>query len=142
MVLLSPARQPQAWECAQCSRVAIDAADKAIGTKTRQAILRLTCGNARQCGAIGTETPRHGVTALEALTATRLLAESMSASRGWITGEARREGASWTEVGHALGMTRQSAWEFFKKYAERPASGFEHLAVSELAALGEMPTDR
>ncbi|MGW2181303.1 hypothetical protein ACWCXX_25025 [Streptomyces sp. NPDC001732] len=82
------------------------------------------------------------VTALEALTATRLLAESMTASRGWITGEARREGASWTEVGHALGMTRQSAWEFFKKHAERPVSGFEHLAVSELAALGEKPTDQ
>ncbi|MEU3260978.1 hypothetical protein ABZ694_24850 [Streptomyces albidoflavus] len=82
------------------------------------------------------------VTALEALTATRLLAESMTASRGWITGEARREGATWTEVGHALGMTRQSAWEFFKKYAERPAAGFEHLAVTELAALGEKPTDR
>ncbi|WP_331756351.1 hypothetical protein OHA04_45540 (plasmid) [Streptomyces sp. NBC_01590] len=82
------------------------------------------------------------VTALEALTATRLLAESMAASRGWITGEARREGASWTEVGHALGTTRQSAWEFFKKHAERPASGFEHLAVSELAALGEKPADQ
>ncbi|MCX4444745.1 hypothetical protein [Streptomyces albidoflavus] len=82
------------------------------------------------------------VTALEALTATRLLAESMTASRGWITGEARREGATWTQVGHALGMTRQSAWEFFKAHAERPAAGFEHLAVSELAALGERPTDR
>ncbi|MFE3654100.1 hypothetical protein ACFXO2_41090 [Streptomyces sp. NPDC059152] len=82
------------------------------------------------------------VSALEALAATRLLAESMTASRGWITGEARREGASWTEIGQALGMTRQSAWEFFKRHAERPTPGFEHLAVSELAALGEKPTDR
>ena len=81
------------------------------------------------------------VSALEALTATRLLAESMTASRGWITGEARREGASWTDIGHALGMTRQSAWEMFKKHAERPTPGFEHLAVSELATLGDKPTD-
>ncbi|MFF7610242.1 hypothetical protein [Streptomyces parvulus] len=82
------------------------------------------------------------VTALEALTAVRLLAESLTGSRGWITGEARREGATWTEVGQALGMTRQSAWEWFKKYAERTAPRFEHVAVRELAALGEKPAER
>ncbi|MET9467812.1 hypothetical protein ABZY44_24015 [Streptomyces sp. NPDC006544] len=86
---------------------------------------------------------RHGpVTALEALTAVRLLAESMTESRGWITGEARREGNSWVEIGQALGMTRQSAWEWFKKYAEQATPGFEHMAVSELAALGEKPVDQ
>ncbi|MER7805299.1 hypothetical protein ABTX71_33860 [Streptomyces parvulus] len=89
------------------------------------------------------EGERHGpVTALEALTAVRLLAESLTGSRGWITGEARREGATWTEVGQALGMTRQSAWEWFKKYAERPAPGFEHVAMSELATLGKKPAER
>lgn len=81
------------------------------------------------------------VTALEALAAVRLLAESMTETRGWITGEARREGSSWAEIGQALGMNRQSAWEWFKKYAERATPGFEHLAVSELAALGEKPVD-
>ncbi|MFE1996404.1 hypothetical protein [Streptomyces parvulus] len=89
------------------------------------------------------EGERHGpVTALEALTAVRLLADSLTGARGWITGEARREGATWTEVGQALGMTRQSAWEWFKKYAERPAPGFERVAVSEPAALGEKPAER
>ncbi|WP_411093521.1 hypothetical protein [Streptomyces sp. 049-1] len=86
---------------------------------------------------------RHGpVTALEALTAVRLLAESLTGSRGWITGEARREEATWAEIGQALGMTRQSAWEWFKKHAEHTVPGFEHVAVSELATLGEMPAER
>lgn len=32
--------------------------------------------------------------------------------RSWV-GEARRRGLSWTQIGEALGVTRQSAWERF-----------------------------
>lgn len=31
--------------------------------------------------------------------------------------EARRSGATWDEIGNALGMSRQAAWEYFAKRA-------------------------
>jgi len=31
--------------------------------------------------------------------------------------EARRSGATWDEIGSALGMSRQAAWEYFRKRA-------------------------
>lgn len=72
--------------------------------------------------------PEVGVTALEALAASRVLAEQLHASRWWIAGEARKQGCSWAEIGAALGMTKQAAWEGFRKYAaEPPAPSFGRL---------------
>lgn len=57
------------------------------------------------------------VTPLEALAASRVLAEQLQRSRWWIAAEARKRGASWAEIGAALGMTKQAAWEGYRKYA-------------------------
>ena len=62
--------------------------------------------------------PRSGVTALEGLTACRVLTEQLQGSRWWIAEEARKEGCSWAEVGDALGMSKQAAWEGFRKYTD------------------------
>lgn len=59
-----------------------------------------------------------GVTPLEGLAACAVLADQLQRSRWWITAEARKRGASWAEIGAALGMTKQAAWEAFRKHAD------------------------
>jgi hypothetical protein len=68
------------------------------------------------------------VTPLEALAACRVLAEQLLATRWPLAADARKDGNSWAEIGAALGMTKQAAWEGFRKYAdEPPGSGFIRL---------------
>ena len=47
--------------------------------------------------------------------------------------EARSAGASWKQVGEVLGMTEQSAWEYFTRSARAAIAG----AAEENEALGE-----
>ena len=47
--------------------------------------------------------------------------------------EARSAGASWKQVGEVLGMTEQSAWEYFTRRARAAIAG----AAEENEALGE-----
>ena len=47
--------------------------------------------------------------------------------------EARSAGASWKQVGEVLGMTEQSAWEYFTRSARAAITG----AAEENEALGE-----
>jgi hypothetical protein len=73
----------------------------------------------------------HGVTAarsamaelssvrpLEALRANAELVQLLVARRWSVMQEAREHGASWTEVGDALGVSRQAAWEFYQRAIE------------------------
>lgn len=85
--------------------------------------------------------PASGVTALEALAAGRVLAEQLRACHGWITAEARKDGATWAEIGDALGMTRQSAWEGFAKFAADPAHGPWPALRAEYRELAAAPAD-
>jgi hypothetical protein len=64
--------------------------------------------------------PPSGVTALEALTAARVLAGQLQGARWWMALEARKQGCSWSEVGAALGMSKQAAWEAFRQHADEP----------------------
>lgn len=53
-----------------------------------------------------------------------------------LVADARRAGASWAEIGSALGMTRQSAWEFFSRRAvERLAATARASGLSEDEAM-------
>ena len=47
--------------------------------------------------------------------------------------DARSAGASWKQVGEVLGMTEQSAWEYFTRSARTAIAG----AAEENEALGE-----
>ena len=48
-------------------------------------------------------------------------------------GEARRRGVSWAQIGDALGLSRQSAWEYFTRGA---SEAIESASLSN-AELGE-----
>lgn len=84
----------------------------------------------------------NGVTALEALTALRVLIDDLIAAFGWLIHDARQTNASWTEIGNALGMTKQAAWERFRDYAHRDEwSKWPNFRAAALAALGTPPND-
>ena len=61
------------------------------------------------------------VSALDALRANAALVDQLTSQR-WVAMKiARDEGASWEQIGQALGVSRQSAWEFLRrKLAEHP----------------------
>lgn len=65
--------------------------------------------------------PVDGVTPLEAIASATVLIGQLQGTCRWMTAEARKEGASWADVGEALGISRQAAWEGFRKYADDPA---------------------
>jgi hypothetical protein len=57
------------------------------------------------------------VTALDALRANAELIARLTADRWVAMRAARDEGASWEQIGQALGISRQSAWEFVQRKA-------------------------
>lgn len=63
--------------------------------------------------------PEERVSLAEGMTAGRLLVESVGNTvHGWMTGHLRASGASWTEVGKVLGVSKQAAHERFQRYAD------------------------
>jgi len=56
------------------------------------------------------------VSALQALAATRELSELLTRRRWSLIYEARRAGASWTEVGAALNTTKQGAQDWYSRH--------------------------
>jgi hypothetical protein len=66
------------------------------------------------------------VSALEALDANRRLIEDLTGRRWYVMRAARGEGASWAEIGAALGMSKQGAHDWYRRtIAQRaePATG-------------------
>lgn len=63
--------------------------------------------------------PRPHVDALEALTATRLLIEQLTGAYTWLVEYARAEGESWSQVGAALGVSKQAAYDRWAKHDQR-----------------------
>jgi hypothetical protein len=53
--------------------------------------------------------------ALDALSANASLVERLSTERWLVMRAARDAGASWDQIGTALGTSRQSAWEFLRR---------------------------
>ena len=61
------------------------------------------------------------VTPLDALRANAELVSRLTAER-WVAMQAARgQGASWEQIGQALGVSRQSAWEFVQRKAAEHA---------------------
>jgi len=58
------------------------------------------------------------VSALEALAANARLVDLLTARRWYVMQAAREDGAEWAEVGAALGVSKQAAWEFYKRKIE------------------------
>lgn len=62
------------------------------------------------------------VTALEALAAAHQLAEALRAVYGPLVGAAQAEGASWADIGAALGISRQAAHTTYRHATKEPSS--------------------
>jgi Homeodomain-like domain len=55
------------------------------------------------------------VTPLDALRANAELVSRLTTDRWMAMQAAREQGASWEQIGQALGVSRQSAWEFLQR---------------------------
>ncbi len=77
------------------------------------------------------------VTALKALEANRRLVDLVTGRRWYVMREAREAGASWSEIGGALGMTKQGAQDWYRrKIAEQEKHlGDLHDSVAARAVL-------
>lgn len=82
------------------------------------------------------------VSALEALEANREIVELLTSRRWYVMREAREAGASWTQVGAALGMTKQGAQDWYRRKIELQEQhvGDLHDAGRARAALTEETT--
>ena len=56
-----------------------------------------------------------GVTGLEALQASRRVVDLLTSARWHMMRQAREEGSSWSQVGKALGMSKQAAYDFYRR---------------------------
>jgi hypothetical protein len=59
---------------------------------------------------------------LELLALGEIIARKAGYGRQLVVGKARAAGASWAEIGQALGMSRQSAWEAHAKWIDGQAA--------------------
>lgn len=59
------------------------------------------------------------VSAIEALAANRELVELLTARRWYVIRDAREAGASWSQIGEALGMSKQGAQDWYRRIAEQ-----------------------
>jgi hypothetical protein len=59
---------------------------------------------------------------LELLALAEIIARKVSYGRQLVVGRAREAGASWADIGQALGVTRQSAWEAHTRWIDGQAA--------------------
>lgn len=80
-----------------------------------------------------------GVAGLDALRASRRVVELLTGARWHMMRQAREEGASWSDIGQALGMTRQAAHDFYRRRIEQQEhdSPGRHNAARSRAVLEE-----
>ncbi|MGW6278390.1 hypothetical protein [Kribbella sp. NPDC055071] len=81
-----------------------------------------------------------GVTGLEALQASRRVVELLTGARWHMMRQAREEGSSWSQVGSALGMSKQAAYDFYRRKLDQHDASATPAAYNEprsRAALGD-----
>jgi hypothetical protein len=66
---------------------------------------------------MGADLPR--LTGLEALRASRRVVQLLTGARWHMMRQAREEGSSWSQVGNALGMSKQAAYDFYRRKVDR-----------------------
>jgi hypothetical protein len=69
-----------------------------------------------------------GVKGLDALRASRRVVELLTDARWQMMRRAREEGASWNDIGKALGMSKQAAHDFYSRRIEQDAADDEFYA--------------
>ena len=86
---------------------------------------------------------------LELLALGEIIARKASYGRQLVVGRAREAGASWAEIGQALGVTRQSAWEAHTRWIDGQAAqnrvndyeGLDDAAADEARRHAGFPDD-
>jgi hypothetical protein len=68
---------------------------------------------------VGALTALPSVAGLDALRTSRQVVELLTGARWHMMRQAREEGASWSDIGQALGMTRQAAHDFYRRKIEQ-----------------------
>ena len=84
-----------------------------------------------------------GVTGLEALRASRRVVELLTGSRWHMIRQAREEGSSWSQVGRALGVSKQAAYDFYRRNLDQQDESTDpgtRSSTRSRAALGTNPT--
>jgi hypothetical protein len=83
-----------------------------------------------------------GVTGLEALRASRRVVELLTNARWHMMRQAREEGSSWAEVGSALGMSKQAAYDFYRRKLDQQDASIDQTnsSVRSSAALDKNAT--
>ena len=98
---------------------------EAFGTRNVWAGVVARGGDPAVAAAAVAELPE--VSPLEALEANARLVGLLTGARWWVMQAAREAGASWTEIGAALGMTKQGARDWYRrKIGERERYAPEH----------------
>lgn len=83
--------------------------------------------------AAGAVAELPNVTAIDALEANRRLISLLTGRRWYVIQEAREAGATWDEIGEALGMTRQGAHDWYRRAIEKQATHVGDLHDAERA---------
>ncbi|MET9268520.1 hypothetical protein [Kribbella sp. NPDC003557] len=80
-----------------------------------------------------------GVSGLEALRASRRVVELLTGARWHMIRQAREEGSSWSQVGTALGMSKQAAYDFYRRKLDQQdeAAAGTYNEPRNRAALGD-----
>ncbi|GAB5078417.1 hypothetical protein [Arthrobacter sp. AD-310] len=83
------------------------------------------------------------VAALEALRANAKAVELLTAGRWYVIKSAREAGATWTQIGEALGITKQAAHGFYRRKIEEQEKDLpdRHEAAAARAVLEDPKED-
>jgi hypothetical protein len=75
-------------------------------------------GNSHAATAAGALAQLPEVTALDALRANARAVDLLTGRRWYVMKSAREAGATWAQIGEALGMTKQAAHDFYRRKIE------------------------
>jgi hypothetical protein len=116
----------------------LSAASRYDRLRLRDALACATEDGGRSGAGVDGDDPLSQEEALEMLALGEIVIRKAGYGRALAVRTARRAGASWTQVGAALGTTKQAAWEAHNRWIEQQATdhertGYEGLTPDEAA---------
>jgi hypothetical protein len=116
----------------------LSAASRYDRLRLRDALAGATEDGGRSGAGVDGDDPLSQEEALEMLALGEIVIRKAGYGRALAVRTARRAGASWTQVGAALGTTKQAAWEAHNRWIEQQATdhertGYEGLTPDEAA---------
>jgi|SRR6478735_2900493 hypothetical protein len=106
---------------------------------TRQTIAKLTAEGKDASLLIATNDAEDQISTLDALRAGDRIAKLLNGWRWNLMRQAREEGRSWSEIGAALDMTKQGAFDYYRNAVDRQEQ--YALEYSDIAAARKVQGD-